>query len=153
MVASFVFGSNSFSKREVRGKYTYGRKQFLLTKPEHEFYDVLMELVGETHRVFAQVHLSSIFEHKIKRQSWRGAFSHINGKSVDFVICDKEYISPQLAIELDDSSHGRPDRQERDGDVEHIFEQVGLPLLRISVSDISDREKIKEQLDRALKPN
>jgi very-short-patch-repair endonuclease len=57
--------------------------------------------------------------------------AHINRKSVDFVLCDKAYISPKLAIELDDKSHERPDRQERDKEVERILSDAGVPLLRL----------------------
>jgi len=43
----------------------------------------------------------TVLEHRIKGQDWKAAFRRINGKSVDFVICDKAYIKPLLAIELD----------------------------------------------------
>lgn len=46
-------------------------------------------------------------DHKIKGQNWQGALSHIDRKSVDIVLCDKNYIAPKLVIELDDKSHER----------------------------------------------
>src|SRR5215469_13264717 len=72
--------------------YRYGRKTFFMNRAEHEFFDVLIEVVGNGYYVFPQVHLSTILEHRIKGQDWRAAFQRINGKSVDFVICDKAYI-------------------------------------------------------------
>src|SRR6266702_5582856 len=81
--------------------YRYGRKDFFMNRAEHELFDVLNEVVGSSYYVFPQVHLSTILEHRIKGQDWRAAFRRINGKSVDFVICDKAYIRPLLAIELD----------------------------------------------------
>ena len=102
-----------------------------MTKTEHECYKVLSKILGDRFYLFAQVHLSTIVDHKVKGQSWKGAFSHINQKSVDFVVCSKDYISPVLAIELDDSTHGRPDRQKRDVEVERILEDANVPLLRI----------------------
>ena len=45
--------------------------------------------------------------------------------------CDKVYISSKLAIELDDKTHERPDRIERDSEVERILADAGMPLLRI----------------------
>lgn len=112
-------------------KYRYTRKQFFLTRAEHEFYDALIAAIGDKYHVFAQVHLPTILDNKVKGQDWRAALAHINRKSVDFVLCDKAYISPKLAIELDDKSHERPDRQERDKEVERILADAGLPLLRI----------------------
>lgn len=113
-------------------KYRYTRKQFFLSRAEHEFYDALIAAVGDKYHVFAQVHLPTIIDNKVKGQDWRAALAHINRKSVDFVLCDKAYISPKLAIELDDKSHGRPDRQERDREVERILADAGVPLLRIT---------------------
>ncbi|PIR69219.1 MAG: hypothetical protein COU47_03920 [Candidatus Niyogibacteria bacterium CG10_big_fil_rev_8_21_14_0_10_46_36] len=112
-------------------KYRYTRKQFFLTRAEHECYDALIAAVGSKYYIFAQVHLPTILDNKVKGQNWRAAFAHINRKSVDFVLCDKAYISPKLAIELDDRSHERPDRQERDKEVEHILSDAGVPLLRL----------------------
>jgi len=112
-------------------KYRYNRKQFFLTRAEHECYDALIAAVGDKYHIFAQVHLPTILDNKVKGQDWRAALAHINRKSVDFVLCDKVYISPKLAIELDDKSHERPDRQERDQEVERILADAGIPLLRL----------------------
>ena len=111
-------------------KYEYRKKQFFMTRSEHEFYDTLVSAVGNDYYIFAQAHLPTLVDHKIRGQDWRAALAHINRKSVDFVLCDKQYISPKLAIELDDSSHERPDRRERDEEVERILKYAGVPLLR-----------------------
>ena len=111
--------------------YLYKKKDFFLSRAEHECYDALLQAVGNDYLIFAQVHLPTIIDHKVKGQNWRGAFSHINGKSVDFVLCDKAYIAPKLAIELDDQSHERPDRKDRDQEVERVLKSAGVPLLRL----------------------
>lgn len=116
---------------KVKSQYAYKAKPYLMTYVENKCYHALVQAVGETCYVFPQVHLSAIIDHKVEGQSWKGAFSHINQKSVDFVLCDKRYLSPKLAIELDDRTHERPDRIDRDGEVERVLEQAGLPLLRL----------------------
>ncbi len=121
---------------KIKGKlhnnsYEYRKKEFLLTRSEHEFYDSLIQAVGHKFYVFPQIHLDALANHKIKGQNWLAAFRHINEKSVDYVLCDKSYISPRLVIELDDSSHDDLDRQERDEVVEGILAEINLPLLRI----------------------
>ncbi|MFZ1074960.1 MAG: DUF2726 domain-containing protein [Minisyncoccia bacterium] len=131
-------------------KYQYKRKDFFLSRAEHECYDALVAAVGNEYLVFAQVHLPTLVDSKVVGQNWRGAFRHINGKSVDFVLCDKAYISPKLAIELDDKTHERPDRQERDREVERILQDAGLPLLRLenhgSFNSSELAQKIKDTL-------
>ncbi len=112
-------------------KYQYKQKHFFMTRAEHECYDVLIKAIGDKYQVFPQVHLPSIVDCKVKGQYWNAAFRHINQKSVDFVLCDKAYLSPKLAIELDDHTHKRPDRIERDREVERVLSDAGLPLLRL----------------------
>lgn len=131
-------------------KYRYTRKQFFLTRAEHECYDALITAVGDKYHVFAQVHLPTILDNKVKGQDWRAALAHINRKSVDFVLCDKAYISPKLAIELDDKSHERPDRQERDKEVERILADAGLPLLRVENKGRFDPIELGQRINELL---
>lgn len=139
---------------DEKKKYQYKRKNFFLTRAEHECFDALAKAVGNEYFIFAQVHLPTLIDNKVVGQNWRAAFRHINGKSVDFVLCDKAYISPKLAIELDDKTHERPDRQERDVEVERILKEAGVPLLRLEnrgnfdVTQLS--QKIKASLDLTL---
>jgi very-short-patch-repair endonuclease len=148
IINDFLFGSKRLQKRE---KYRYKKKNYFLTKSEHEFYDKLLAAVGDKYHIFAQVNLSNLLIHKIKGQNWKGAFAHINRKSVDFVLCDKEHLSPKLAIELDDRTHERPDRQERDRRVEGILKQAGIPLLRINNVSYNKEELIERIKELELK--
>lgn len=49
-------------------------------------------------------------------------------------------------MELDDSSHQRPDRDARDRDVNRILEIAELPLLRVLVRRTYDGADIEKQL-------
>lgn len=131
--------------------FNYKRKEFLMSRAEHEFFDILVEIVGNQYYVFPQIHLCDILDNKVVGQNWKSAFRHINEKSVDFVICDKAYIKPLLAIELDDSTHQRTDRKERDGKVERILSDAGLPLLRFGNHGNFNKEEIKEAILEKLK--
>ena len=131
VVAIGIFRQCTISNAGPKG-YDYKRKPFFLSRAEHECYDALMLAVGHEYYIFAQVHLPTIVDHKVNGQNWRGALAHINQKSVDFVLCDKAYISPKLAIELNDHTHERPDRVDRDIEVERILKDAGVPLLRLS---------------------
>ena len=148
---AIAISRGGFADVEEKAKYRYNRKNFFLTRAEHECYDALVEAVGTEYRIFAQVHLPTLVDHTIRGQDWRAALAHINRKSVDFVLCDKAYLSPKLAIELDDKSHERPDRQERDREVERILREAGVPLLRLenrgSFSPSELTQKIKETLN------
>lgn len=129
-------------------KYQYKQKNFFMTRAEHECYDALMIAVGDSYYVFPQVHLPSIVDSRVVGQNWRGAFKHINQKSVDFVLCDKAYISPKLVIELDDRTHERGDRIERDVEVERVVKGAGLPLLRLENHGSFNPEELEERISK-----
>lgn len=143
-VASIKISSGS-EKRKVfkNNKYSYYAKDSIMTRVEEEFFRRLNSVVNERYIVFPQVHLSSLFDHKVNRQDWGIAFRHINGKSVDFVLCDKITLQPAYAIELDDYTHGRRDRVQRDVEVERIFKEANLPLVRFKNSNASNDEIIQ----------
>lgn len=116
-----------------------------MTQAECKCFNSLVEAAGSTYYIFVQVHLPSVLDHKIHNgQKWFAAFRHIDEKSVDFVLCTKNDLRPVLAIELDDWSHERLDRQERDREVERILKNAELPLLRLkNNSDMPDALVLK----------
>jgi very-short-patch-repair endonuclease len=138
---------------EEKAKYDYKKRAFFMTRAEHECYDALVQAVGSEYLIFAQVHLPTLVDNKVVGQDWRSAFRHISQKSVDFVLCDKAYISPKLAIELDDRTHERPERQERDREVERILKGAGMPLLRLENKGRFDPVDLSQKIKDALSNN
>lgn len=137
-------------RKTTPSKYSYTKKDFFMSRAEHECYDALIQAVGHDYYIFAQVHLPTIVNHTVKGQSWQGALSHINRKSVDYVLCDKSYISPKLAIELDDKSHQEEDRKIRDQELERILAEAGIPLLRLENHGSFDSTTIQKQIQETL---
>ena len=135
----------------IAKKYGYSKKDFIMTRAEHECFDALVKAVGDKYHVFPQIHLSSIVSNKVVNQNWKAAFWHISQKSVDFVLCDKAYLAPKLVIELDDKSHERADRIDRDGEVERILADAGLPLLRLENHGRFDSVDIARRIDESMK--
>lgn len=72
----------------------------------------------------------------------------IDRKHVDFLLCDPVTMRPMVGIELDDNSHQRPDRQERDAFVDQAFQAAGLPLLHVAVK----RAYVVTELEALLAP-
>ncbi len=143
ILARIVFANSRNTKKVFKNNtYSYLAKPLLMTRTEAEFFVRLNRIAEERYFVFPQVHLSALLDHRIKDQDWRYAFRHINGKSVDFVLCDKETLRPTYAIELDDKTHESDDRRMRDAEVERIFEEAELPLVRFANKNVSDHEII-----------
>lgn len=151
LIIASKFIDKSFRKPKLSLKYHYKHKDFLMTKSENEFFDIICESVGSNYYVFPQMHLSSFIDHRVRNgQSWGSAFAHINQKSVDYVICDRKYRRPLLAIELDDSSHILDSRQKRDYEVETILKEAGVPLLRFKEINKTSNEGVAERIRDAL---
>jgi len=112
-------------------RFRYRRKNFIMSRTENAFFDTLIQAVDGKYYVFPQVHLSEILDHEVRGQDWTYAFRAINQKSVDYVICDRQFRRPLLAIELDDSSHNSESRRQRDINVEYMLKEAGMPLLRL----------------------
>ncbi|HSE56844.1 MAG TPA: DUF2726 domain-containing protein [Candidatus Paceibacterota bacterium] len=62
------------------------------------------------------------------QRQWRTYRSRIDKKSVDFVLFDIETFTPHLVIELDDSSHDREERHERDLFVDAVLKKAGIRI-------------------------
>jgi very-short-patch-repair endonuclease len=128
----------------------YRCKNYLLTQAERAFYDVLRPTVGTHFHLFAMVRLADLIYIEKGTANRQSHFNRIQSKHIDFVLCDNESIKPVLAIELDDSSHQRPDRQKRDAFVDEVLLQAGLPLLRVQVRRQYDPNQLRQAIKNAL---
>jgi hypothetical protein len=92
----------------------YTRVAHVLTPAEGDFFAVLQAATPTGHQIFAQVRLAGLvhvqpWARRDKSHWWR-----IQAKCVDFVLVDAATFAPRLVVELDDSSHHRAARRERD---------------------------------------
>lgn len=124
--------SNENNNQIKKSQYRYYAKSYIMTSRENECFKILNEIFSSKWFVVPQVHLSVLLDYRVKGQNLNAAFRHINGKSVDFVLIGKESYKVICAIELDDSTHSKPDRIERDVEIERMFKEAGIPLARIS---------------------
>ncbi len=133
-----------------KGKLPYEKRPRLVTKAELRFYKSLYKAVQDDWAIFAMVRIADILtvpKTVPKRKTW---VNKILAKHIDFVLVDPGSLEPKLAIELDDSSHQRKDRQERDEFVDHAFESAGLPLLRFPVRSSYHAREIREIIEAAI---
>lgn len=109
----------------------YRLRDDFLSDAELSFYRVLTAAIGNEAIVLCKVRLGDLF-FVPRSDGSQGDRNRINSKHVDFVLCDPVTMRPKCGLELDDSSHGRPDRRERDEFVEAVFAAAGLPLERVA---------------------
>lgn len=111
---------------------TYRLRDDFLSAAELSYYRVLSTAVAGRGVVLAKVGLADLF-FVPRGEGSTGAWNRIARKHVDFVVCAPDTVRPLLGVELDDRSHERANRKERDGFVDEVFRAAGLPLLRVPV--------------------
>jgi hypothetical protein len=124
-------------------------KDDFLSIAEASFYRVLKTIYGDKLLVFPKVSMGEIFfvSHPEVHYSY---FNRINQKRVDFLLCHPQTLKPLLAIELDDASHQRKEREERDEFVNQVFQDAGLPLLHIQAQTSYDTHLLDEQIKMVI---
>lgn len=129
------------------GKLPYVARGQLVTKPELKFYKSLVKAVQDDFEIFAMVRIADLLRVESgvpKRRKW---LNKILAKHIDFVLCDPGTLEPIVCIELDDVSHNRKDRIERDIFVNQAFKSAELPLLRIPTQSKYRAREIRILID------
>lgn len=138
------------SDNEVE-KLPYALRDDFLSYAEYIFYKVLFQAVDGKAVICPKVSLQDIFFVTGGDQSKRTAYlNKINRKHVDFLVCSVVNMKPICGVELDDSSHVRTDRIERDEFVDKVFKTAGLPILRFKAKRSYSVEEIKEKIEEIL---
>ncbi|HTS17647.1 MAG TPA: DUF2726 domain-containing protein [Verrucomicrobiae bacterium] len=128
----------------------YKKRDYLLTAAERSFYEVLCSITrGQVH-AFPKVRLLDLLYLPKGTENSQGYKNRVMSKHVDFVLCDLENIRPLLVVELDDSSHEREDRKERDAFVDEALAAAGLPILHVKARQSYDPKELARQIEERL---
>lgn len=130
-------------------KYVYSnpetpyKKRYFLTMNELNFYKRLKP-ISDKYRlsIMAKIRLADLVQVDTYRtKEFNKYFSKIKSKHIDFALADPENLEIKYLIELDDSSHNRTDRVERDIFVNKICKETGYMIIR-TYGDIKEIEDI-----------
>ena len=116
------------TQSEYQGAY---KAASILTENESQNYKVLKEAADRKgYTISVKMRLADLVTPTASRydKSYMSYFGRIKAKHVDFVVFD-QYMRPKAIIELDDSSHDRKDRQERDKFVDEILKDAGYKVI------------------------
>ena len=103
--------------------------------------------------VFAQVSLYNILETRpnLDYKTRITYFNKIASKSIDFVLVDKENCRIKLCIELDDCTHQKPERVNRDIFINQLFKELEIDLLRYPAYKVYYKETLKKRIQESIK--
>jgi len=157
VLAFLVLQSNKGSRRRGTSSkesddLPYVLKRYLMSKAERSFFGVLEQVTDSSkYYIFPQVSLGNLVAVEKGTGSYQAFHNKVDRKSVDFVLFDRSTISPVLALELDDASHDREDRQERDAFVDQVLAKAGLLLLHARVQAAYDPKQLAASIGEAIR--
>ena len=133
--------------------FPYQSKEVLCSPAERSFLGALEKVVGNGYRIFSKVRLADIVKvnQGLSSSVRQSAFNRISRKHIDFVICNSRDLSIVGAIELDDKSHSRKGRQERDRFLDKTLQAASIPMLRVKAQSTYSIKEISSDLDSAFK--
>lgn len=127
----------------------YRPRRALLSRGELAFYRALVPAVGDRWTTSVKVRLADvIWCPPSERKTAHGA--RVSQKHIDFVLYDRETTEVVLAIELDDRSHGRPERRERDSFVDEVLAACGVVLIRVRAVATYDVSALQTRIEALL---
>jgi len=134
LLAIIVFVAQEKLKQVANklGGKQYRRQESLFTPAEQKFLAALEAALDGKYRAFGKVRVADVIEPSAKKQTsgWHIAFNRIQAKHFDFVVCNPVDLRILAAIELDDSSHARKSRIDRDDLLNKACKSAELPLIR-----------------------
>lgn len=134
------------------GGLPYTRHEKLFTAAERNFYFALKAAIGNRYTIFGKVRVADLVKVTSKTNGERGyrALARIAQKHVDYVLCDPNTLAIVCVIELNDSTHDRKDRIERDRFISTVFKHIGLPIAWVKARATYDSQAIARAIDQAV---
>ena len=140
------------SSRGGDGSFPYKRVPVLFTPAERSFLGVLDLAVGKDFRLFGKVRVGDLLapQDGLNPSARLAALNKINRKHVDFVLCKPDDLTVLCVIELNDKSHQRKDRQDRDDFLVEACRSAGLPLIMFEAQHAYSPTEISAKIAEAL---
>lgn len=138
--------------RGRRRRFPYQALPSLFSAAELRFLRALEKAVDKRVRIYAKVRIADVVRvsPNVDRSHFFRAFNAIACKHLDYVLCEAESCAILAAIELDDRSHERPDRRERDAFVDQVMKAAGIPILHVPAQARYDMRALKADLQSLL---
>src|SRR5262245_6034839 len=131
------------------GPPPYERRGVLLSPAEINFLRSLQLAAREDWLIFSMVRLADVIKVRPKTRKFQIWNSRLQGKLLDFVLCDLETLDVKLAIELEEQgAHFGSAR--RDRFVNTALAAAGVPLLRVRVQEKYETAVLRRDLEDAI---
>jgi hypothetical protein len=147
--------SRSTRRKERPRSYPYEAREALFTPTELAFLHALKAAAPDCD-IHGKVRLEDVIAARrgLPKADLERARGYIKSRHLDFVLCCPETGRVRCAVELDDASHRRPDRQRADDIKTRAMQAAGVPLVRVRPARTYDAASLREALalERPLAP-
>lgn len=143
VVVALIITAIALSFRKSDKRVRYFLKPCLLTPTEKEYLKAIEIAVGDRYIILPQINLASVID-----KEGEGFRSELF-RNADFGIFDYDY-RPVMLIEINDDTHLRKDRAERDEKVSAICKKARLPIVFFWTRDGLDQNEITKTLRKYL---
>ncbi|APE06830.1 MULTISPECIES: DUF2726 domain-containing protein [Alteromonas] len=134
--------------------FPFRRKPQLFTQVECSFLTLIEQAVGREFRVMCRVRLNDMVtvRQSTKKKTATQAVSRASSRQLDFVLVEKDTMSPVLAIDLVHNQGKDGYKTQKDWFVTGALDAAGVPHVRIKVKSGYSVEDIRECLENKLVP-
>jgi hypothetical protein len=138
--------------KTIKKQFNYKKAKSLLTPAEVSFNHALQIAINDRFNIHSKVRLADVLEvdNHGSKSEWQKAFNQIKAKHLDFVLTDIKTSEILCAIELDDKSHKRKDRKERDEFLNDAMVSADIPLIRFDAKSSYDTVSIENAVSEKL---
>lgn len=120
----------------------------ILSPCELDFYNLLRNCISSHTMLFSKVRLWDVLDVTEKTNSISYT-NKIRSKHVDFIITDKSGF-PLVVIELDDKSHNKKSRKERDEFVNKALAAANINIIHVKTAASYDTKEINQLLSNYI---
>jgi hypothetical protein len=134
--------------------FPFRRKAQLFTPAEHTFLNLIEQAMGREFRIICRVKLSDVVSVRqtTNKKTASQAISRAASRQLDFVLVDKEDMSPVLAIDLVHTQGKDGYKAQKDWFVSGALDAAGVPHARIKVKSGYSVEDVRECIENKLIP-
>ncbi|MGP9768152.1 DUF2726 domain-containing protein [Halomonas sp. AOP13-D3-9] len=139
--------SESLSEMLLRQGGAYSGNDFLMSPTERDVYKVLERAYGDKYYIFAQVRVVDVLKPNARKyhtwtKEYKALFRQVSQWHFDYVMCHKEDFRIYCVLELDDTSHERPDRQRRDRILNAVCKDSKVRLERLCINHANKKIEV-----------
>ncbi|MFZ2854005.1 MAG: DUF2726 domain-containing protein [Rhodocyclaceae bacterium] len=152
VVAVLLLMAKQKQSQGIASGYPYKKLPTLFTPAECSFFGVLDQAVGKDFRLFGKVRVADVLAPRdgMNKSLWQTAFNKINRKHFDFLLCAPGDLSVLCAIELNDQSHKKKNRQDRDEFLAGACTAAGVPLISFQARHAYSAAEVSAKIVEAI---